>query len=292
MVKLQQQPCVTMHRIVQRRRAGPLRSAWSLLGAVALALAASSAVFTAWTWRQTRDLTRSVQNLRDRLDQGSTDPLMVPPEGRNPEEPFMVNLQRKAIVQLFLEKRELLENLRVKREEHIPETFMSYSKTFLPFSFVLQAGGTKGKNGNGRKVASHFEITKDSFKTVGTEGIIKGWTEQYLNMSQAVEYNTETGTFKILRRGVYFLYCQVHFSEQASQYVKLEVTVPQGPSLQCMEGYSTTPTTGFKQFHFLKPCQVSGLLLLEKGAELKAKTGSEFTLKDSGKHYFGLFKVN
>ncbi|XP_026990327.1 tumor necrosis factor ligand superfamily member 12 isoform X3 [Tachysurus fulvidraco] len=272
MVKLQQQPCVTMHRIVQRRRAGPLRSAWSLLGAVALALAASSAVFTAWTWRQTRDLTRSVQNLRDRLDQ--------------------VNLQRKAIVQLFLEKRELLENLRVKREEHIPETFMSYSKTFLPFSFVLQAGGTKGKNGNGRKVASHFEITKDSFKTVGTEGIIKGWTEQYLNMSQAVEYNTETGTFKILRRGVYFLYCQVHFSEQASQYVKLEVTVPQGPSLQCMEGYSTTPTTGFKQFHFLKPCQVSGLLLLEKGAELKAKTGSEFTLKDSGKHYFGLFKVN
>ncbi|XP_026990328.1 tumor necrosis factor ligand superfamily member 12 isoform X4 [Tachysurus fulvidraco] len=270
MVKLQQQPCVTMHRIVQRRRAGPLRSAWSLLGAVALALAASSAVFTAWTWRQTRDLTRSVQNLRDRLDQGSTDPLMVPPEGRNPEEPFMVNLQRKAIVQLFLEKRELLENLRVKRE----------------------AGGTKGKNGNGRKVASHFEITKDSFKTVGTEGIIKGWTEQYLNMSQAVEYNTETGTFKILRRGVYFLYCQVHFSEQASQYVKLEVTVPQGPSLQCMEGYSTTPTTGFKQFHFLKPCQVSGLLLLEKGAELKAKTGSEFTLKDSGKHYFGLFKVN
>lgn len=88
------------------------------------------------------------------------------------------------------------------------------------------------------------------------------------------------------------LLLQVHFSEQKSQYVKLEVTVPQGPSLQCIEGYSTTPTTGFKQFHFLKPCQVSGLLLLEKGAELKAVTGSYFSLKDSGKHYFGLFKVN
>lgn len=88
------------------------------------------------------------------------------------------------------------------------------------------------------------------------------------------------------------LLLQVHFSEQKSQYVKLEVTVPQGPSLQCIEGYSTTPTTGFKQFHFLKPCQVSGLLLLEKGAELKAVTGSDFSLKDSGKHYFGLFKVN
>lgn len=71
MVKAQQQQlvCAIMHRIVQRRRAGPLRSAWSLLGAVALALTAASAVFTVWTWRQTRDLTRSVQTLRHRLDQ-------------------------------------------------------------------------------------------------------------------------------------------------------------------------------------------------------------------------------
>ncbi|XP_062849307.1 tumor necrosis factor ligand superfamily member 12 [Trichomycterus rosablanca] len=241
-----------MHRIVQRRRAGPLRSVWSLLGAVALALTASSAVFTVWTWRQTRDLTRSVQTLRHRLDQ--------------------VNLQRKAIVQLFLEKREL-EGQRVRR-------------------FRREAVVGRGKSGNGKKVASHFEITKDSFQTVGNEGIIKGWTEQQLNMTQAVHYNKETGTFRVVRRGVYFLYCQVHFKEQKSQYVKLEVSVPQGPSLQCMEGYSTTPTTGFQQFHFLKPCQVSGLLLLDKGAELKAVTGQQFTLQDTGKHYFGLFKIN
>lgn len=239
-----------MQRIVQRRRAGPLRSAWSLLGAVALALAACSAGFTAWTWRQTNDLSRSVQTLREHLDQ--------------------VNLQRKAIVQLFLEKKELLEGPRLKRE----------------------AGGGRGKSRNGKKVASHFEITKESFKTVGNEGIIKGWTEQQLNMTQAVHYNADAGTFKVVQRGVYFLYCQVHFKEQKSQYVKLEVSVPQGPSLQCMEGYSTTPTTGFQQFHFLKPCQVYGLLLLDKGAELKAVTGQQFTLQDSGKHYFGLFKIN
>ncbi|KAF5905415.1 tumor necrosis factor ligand superfamily member 12-like, partial [Clarias magur] len=97
-----------------------------------------------------------------------------------------VNLQRKAIVQLFLEKRELLESMRVKRE----------------------VGGARGKNGSGRKVASHFEIPRNSLKKVGNEGIIKGWTEQDLNMTQAVEYNTETGTFKVVRRGVYFLYCQ------------------------------------------------------------------------------------
>lgn len=44
---------------------------------------------------------------------------------------------------------------------------------------------------------------------VGTEGVIKGWTEEVLNMSRAVHYNPETGTFKVERSGVYFLYCQV-----------------------------------------------------------------------------------
>jgi len=44
---------------------------------------------------------------------------------------------------------------------------------------------------------------------VGHEGVIKGWTEEQLNMSRAVHYNPETGTFKVERSGVYFLYCQV-----------------------------------------------------------------------------------
>ncbi|XP_072543761.1 tumor necrosis factor ligand superfamily member 12 [Salminus brasiliensis] len=239
-----------MQRLVLRRRGRALRLACSLVAVAALALAACSALLTAWTWRQSRELSRSVQSLQVRLEQ--------------------VNMQRKAIVQLFLEKRVLLESQRVRRE----------------------AGGGKGKAGNGKKVASHFEITKDSLQKVGSEGIIKGWTEQQLNMTQAVQYNADTGTFRVVRKGVYFLYCQVHFNENQSQYVKLEVSVPKGPSLQCMEGYGTTPAAGSHQFHFLKPCQVSGLLLLDKGAELKAVTGSSFTLQVSGKHYFGLFKVN
>lgn len=44
---------------------------------------------------------------------------------------------------------------------------------------------------------------------VGNEGVIKGWTEEQLNMSRAVHYNPQTGTFKVERSGVYFLYCQV-----------------------------------------------------------------------------------
>ncbi|RXN21479.1 tumor necrosis factor ligand superfamily member 12-like protein [Labeo rohita] len=212
-----------MQRILQRRRIRTLRLVWSLMAVLALSLAVCSAVFTVWTMRQTRDLSRSFQTLQERLEQ--------------------VNMQRKAIFQLILEKRELLESQRFRRD-------------------------------------------------VGNEGVIKGWTEEQLNMSRAVHYNPETGTFKVERSGVYFLYCQVHFNENQSQYVKLEVSVPKGPLLQCIEGYGTTPASGSHRFHFLKPCQVSGLLRLNKGAELKAITGGSFSLQMSGKHYFGLFKVN
>lgn len=247
-----------MQRILQRRRVRRLRVLWASLALLALALAACSALFTAWTWRQTRDLSQSFQILQDRLDQ--------------------VNTQRKAIVQLILEKRELLVGQRVKRD-----------------------GGTLrgGRNGNGKKAASHFEITKVSSQQVGDGGVIKGWEERTLNMSKAVRYNKEQGTFTVEKAGVYFLFCQVLFNEEKSQYVKLDVkTIGQKPQkLQCMEGYGTTPSAGPHPFHFLKPCQVSGLLRLDKGTELQAITGATFRLHPVGNtsaspHVFSIFKVN
>ncbi|XP_030018816.1 tumor necrosis factor ligand superfamily member 12 [Sphaeramia orbicularis] len=247
-----------MQRILQRRRVRRLRVLWASLALLALALAACSALFTAWTWRQTRDLSQSFQILQDRLEQ--------------------VNTQRKAIVQLILEKRELLVGQRVKRD-----------------------GGTLrgGRSGNGKKAASHFEITKVSSQQVGDGGVIKGWEERTLNMSKAVRYNKEQGTFTVEKAGVYFLFCQVLFNEEKSQYVKLDVkTIGQKPQkLQCMEGYGTTPSAGPHPFHFLKPCQVSGLLRLDKGTELQAITGASFRLHPVGNtsaspHVFSIFKVN
>ncbi|XP_024257515.2 tumor necrosis factor ligand superfamily member 12 [Oncorhynchus tshawytscha] len=245
----------TMHQILRRRKVRKLRFVWAFMAMVALSLSACSALFTAWTWRQTRDLSQSLKTLQDRLEQ--------------------VNTQRKAIVQLIMEKRDLLVGQRVKRD-----------------------GGTgKGKNGHGKKVASQFEITKESVQKVGEDGLIKGWTDsEHLNMSKAVKYNADRGIFTVEKTGVYFLYCQVLFNENQSQLVKLDVAVVRGSQrlqrLQCMEGYGTTPAAGSHQFHFLKPCQVSGLLRLEKGVELKAITGPAFNLHITGKHYFGLFKVN
>ncbi|XP_041842051.1 tumor necrosis factor ligand superfamily member 12 [Melanotaenia boesemani] len=240
-----------MHRILQRRRMRKLRVFWASLALVALSLAACSALFTAWTWRQTRDLSQSFKVLQDRLEQ--------------------VNTQRKAIVQLILEKRELLLE-RVKRD-----------------------GGTaRVRNGNGRKAASHFEITKVSSQQVGEGGVIKGWEERTLNMSKAVRYNKEQGTFTVERAGVYFLFCQVLFNEKQSQYVKLDVVTsdPRLQKLQCMEGYGTTPSAGPHSFHFVKSCQVSGLLRLDKGTTLSAITGHSFSLHPVANHVFSIFKIN
>uniref|UniRef100_A0A3P8UYY0 TNF superfamily member 12 n=1 Tax=Cynoglossus semilaevis TaxID=244447 RepID=A0A3P8UYY0_CYNSE len=236
-----------MHRILQRRRVRKLRVLWASLALVALSLAACSALFTAWTWRQTRDLSQSFKILQERLEQ--------------------VNTQRKAIVQLILEKRELLVGHRVKRD-----------------------GGTfRGKNGNGKKAASHFE----------KGGVIKGWEERTLNMTKAVKYNKELGTFTVEKAGVYFLFCQVLFNEQQTPYVKLDVvTSGQRPQkLQCIEGYATTPSAGPHHFHFVKSCQVSGLLRLDRGTELQAVTGPSFSLHRVGgpsasPHVFSIFKVN
>lgn len=47
--------------------------------------------------------------------------------------------------------------------------------------------------------------------TVGEGGVIKGWEERTLNMSKAVRYNKEQGTFTVEKAGVYFLFCQVSF---------------------------------------------------------------------------------
>jgi len=44
---------------------------------------------------------------------------------------------------------------------------------------------------------------------VGEGGVIKGWVERSLNMSKAVRYNKDKGTFIVEKAGVYFLFCQV-----------------------------------------------------------------------------------
>ncbi|KAJ8416651.1 hypothetical protein AAFF_G00325290 [Aldrovandia affinis] len=218
-----------------------------------------NALFTAWTWGQTRDMSRSFRNLQDSLKQlsaqqsalatGGGDWLSTPGRGEGSRQDVRCAQEWLWSTGLRLTAWRVL------------------SRRRRYFAFVTT--GT----------------------VVGDDGVIKGWTEELLNVSKAVQYNPDTGTFRVERSGVYFLYCQVHFNENQSLYVKLVVSVNQARKLQCVEGYGTTPSAGSHQFHFLKPCQVSGLLRLEKGAELKATTIKSYRLHTVGKHYFGLFKL-
>ncbi|XP_066578713.1 tumor necrosis factor ligand superfamily member 12 [Amia ocellicauda] len=232
-----------MQAVLQRRRRQYRSAFWGVVAVAALTLAGLSVVLSAWSWAHSRDLSRSFQTLQGQFAQ--------------------VNAQREAVVQLLLEKSELLGSHRVKRK-------------------------ARAKNGHNR-VASHFEIK--SKQEADDKGVIKGWVEQDLNVTSAVHYDATTGTFTLEKSGLYFVYCQVHFNESKAPFVKLEVRRGQEILLRCLEGYSTAPPSGSHPFHFLKPCQVSGLLRLAKGVELRTNTGDRFSLHNNGNHYFGLFKV-
>ena len=63
-----------MHRILQRRKIRKLRFVWAAMAVFAMVLALCSALFTVWTWRQTRDLSLSFTTLQERLEQVSIKP--------------------------------------------------------------------------------------------------------------------------------------------------------------------------------------------------------------------------
>lgn len=84
---------------------------------------------------------------------------------------------------------------------HIIISFFNSNQWFIPKRWVIWK--------QIYKYASCGIFSNNVCVLVGGEGVIKGWTEEQLNMSRAVHYNPETGTFKVERNGVYFLYCQV-----------------------------------------------------------------------------------
>ncbi|XP_072573488.1 tumor necrosis factor ligand superfamily member 12 isoform X2 [Paramormyrops kingsleyae] len=166
---------MNMRRIMQdRRQMRQLRSVWTCAAVLALMLAVGSVAFTAWAWGQTRSLSLSFKSLQYHLEQ--------------------VNAQREAIVNLLLEKQLKMDYQRVKRDA------------------LNKLGRTDSGSGRRKKknqdLASHFEIKDQAIVEVGTEGVIKGWTEERLNSTKAVSYDPQEGTFRVERRGVYFLYCQ------------------------------------------------------------------------------------
>ncbi|XP_032661657.1 tumor necrosis factor ligand superfamily member 12 [Chelonoidis abingdonii] len=124
----------------------------------------------------------------------------------------------------------------------------------------------------------------------GPDGTIRGW-EETLNATRPLNYNPASGEFSVLQKGLYFLYCQVHFNEGRTVYIKLDVQVDGVLALRCLEQFP--PTSAGPQDPELRVCQVSGLLLLQKQSVLRLRTLRDVRLKaEPYLTFFGLFQVH
>uniref|UniRef100_A0A803T6P8 TNF superfamily member 12 n=1 Tax=Anolis carolinensis TaxID=28377 RepID=A0A803T6P8_ANOCA len=147
-----------------------------------------------------------------------------------------------------------------------------------------QAG--KGKRSRPRRPsavsAAHYE---------DANGTIHGWAEAKLNTTSPLRYDRGRREFTVVKRGLYYLYCQVHFNEGKTIYMKLDVMLDGELALRCLEQFP--PTSSGPQEPELKVCQVSGLVLLTPGESIRLRTIPKVRLKaERYLTYFGLFQVH
>ncbi|XP_029769484.1 tumor necrosis factor [Terrapene carolina triunguis] len=182
--------------------------------------------------------------------------LLVPPVGRSPQGWFLQHLD----------------------QEEAPRERRSLSR---------------GKRPRSKPVAAHYKVQlpKDPAGiNSGPDGTIRGW-EETLNATKPLNYNPASGEFDVLRKGLYYLYCQVHFNEGRTVYIKLDVVVDGVLALRCLEQFP--PTSAGPQDPELHVCQVSGLLLLQPRSVLRLRTIRDVRLKaEPYLTFFGLFQVH
>uniref|UniRef100_A0A674K641 Uncharacterized protein n=1 Tax=Terrapene triunguis TaxID=2587831 RepID=A0A674K641_9SAUR len=73
---------------------------------------------------------------------------------------------------------------------------------------------SRGKRPRSKPVAAHYKVQlpKDPAGiNSGPDGTIRGW-EETLNATKPLNYNPASGEFDVLRKGLYYLYCQVRGS--------------------------------------------------------------------------------
>ncbi|KAM6451447.1 tumor necrosis factor ligand superfamily member 12 [Liasis olivaceus] len=142
--------------------------------------------------------------------------------------------------------------------------------------------------------AAHYEVQA----TVGRAGMqadangtIRGWAEAKLNATNPLRYDSSRGEFTVMKKGLYYLYCQVHFNEGKTIYMKLDVMLGGELALRCLEQFP--PTSSGPQEAELRVCQVSGLVLLRPEESIRLRTIPRVRLKaDRYLTYFGLFQVH
>ncbi|XP_032178543.1 tumor necrosis factor ligand superfamily member 12 isoform X1 [Mustela erminea] len=155
----------------------------------------------------------------------------------------------------------------------------------------------KGRKTRGRRaVAAHYEVHprpgQDGAQAdTGVDGTVRGWEEARINSSNPLRYDRQSGEFLVVRAGLYYLYCQVHFDEGKAVYLKLDLLVDDALALRCLEEFSATAASSLGPQ--LRLCQVSGLLPLRPGSSLRIRTLPWAHLKAAPfLTYFGLFQVH
>ncbi|XP_030042288.1 uncharacterized protein LOC115457000 [Microcaecilia unicolor] len=153
----------------------------------------------------------------------------------------------------------------------------------------------KNKNLRNRKqaalvAAAHYEVKSGTAEMqAGKDGTIREWTEVRLNATNPLRYDSRRGEFIVTRKGLYYLYCQVHFNEGKSVYMKLDLWLDGVVTFRCLEEFSATAAS--VQEAEVKACQVSGLLLLQPDSLIAVRTIPQVSLKTSRSlTYFGLFQ--
>ncbi|XP_044529175.1 tumor necrosis factor ligand superfamily member 12 [Gracilinanus agilis] len=160
----------------------------------------------------------------------------------------------------------------------------------------------KSQRARARKVnAAHYEVTIFLCFAVrakagvdraqaGEDGTVSGWEEAKINSTNPLSYDAKSAEFTVIRAGLYYLYCQVHFDEGKAVYLKLDLLVDGSLTLRCLEEFSATAASS--PGTQLRLCQVSGLLPLRPGVSLKIRTLPCAHLKAAPfLTYFGLFQV-
>uniref|UniRef100_A0A3Q2HDL6 Tumor necrosis factor ligand superfamily member 12 n=1 Tax=Equus caballus TaxID=9796 RepID=A0A3Q2HDL6_HORSE len=153
----------------------------------------------------------------------------------------------------------------------------------------------KGRKTRARRaIAAHYEVRSrpgQDGAQAGVDGTVSGWEEAKINSSNPLRYDRQSGEFIVIRAGLYYLYCQVHFDEGKAVYLKLDLLVDDTLALRCLEEFSATAASSLGPQ--LRLCQVSGLLPLRPGSSLRIRTLPWAHLKAAPfLTYFGLFQVH
>ncbi|XP_068129459.1 uncharacterized protein [Hyperolius riggenbachi] len=142
-------------------------------------------------------------------------------------------------------------------------------------------------------LAAHYEVkvSKERSQTeADSNGAILPWIEVPRNSTSPLRYDEERREFIVIHKGLYYLYCQVHFNEDRSSYIKLDLLLNNNLIFRCLQEFSATAASIHDPK--VKTCSVSGLVILNPGSSLRIHTLPRAILRgDAILTYFGLFQL-